>query len=170
MPGGPAVASIPVTEVQPAPSAPADRAPGTPQVRAPSPRELLSPAAAGLLTFIAPDGAVSASGRSLAYMSPDPVALAIAATKGSDTSALRSAKRLRSTTGSGPGPFKSPTGPPGNVGAGGVGGGSSVAGSGAWSAILLCCTLLMAGELRRFRLRVPQPAPAGVVSPLQRPG
>jgi hypothetical protein len=65
---------------------------------------------------------------------------------------------------------KSPTGPPGDAGAGGIAGAPGGVAAGVWCALLLSCLLYLAQELRRHRVRLSLPAPAGVVLLLHRPG
>jgi hypothetical protein len=64
---------------------------------------------------------------------------------------------------------KLPTGPPGKAGAGGIAASGS-ASAGVWCAILLCCLLYLAQELRRHRDRLSLSAPSGVVLLPHRPG
>jgi hypothetical protein len=123
-------------------------------------------AAAGLLPFAVPD---PATGSNLLPLG-SATAIAIAATSAATADALRHAKRLPTHGGGGRRTPKAPSGPPGNAGAGGIAGGAGGAASGVWCAILLCCLLYLAQELRRHRIRLTLPAPTGVVFLLQRPG
>jgi hypothetical protein len=132
-----------------------------------STRQLLSAgAAAGLLPFAVPASAVGSDRLPLGSAA----AVTIAATSAAAAEALRHAKRLPADGGAGQRTPKAPAGPPGNAGAGGVAGGAGGAAAGVWCALLLCCVLYLARELRRHRFRLTPPAPSGVVVLLQRPG
>jgi hypothetical protein len=99
----------------------------------------------------------------------DAAALAAVATSAGATAARTGTRIPARSKGAGGDP-KLPIGPPGNAGAGGIAGAPGGASAGVWCAILVCCFLYLALELRRHRDRLSLPAPSGVVLILHRPG
>jgi hypothetical protein len=138
-----------------------------PSPRAASVRAILSAAAAaGLLPFQPRDSEDARAG-----LLPQFATAAAATVAALRNAGVRAVKRLPiSSDGGTPRPPKAPVGPPGNAGAGGVAGAGGIAGFGVWCAILLCCVLYLAQELRRHRIRLSLPTPSGVVLLLHRPG
>ena len=130
-------------------------------------RSLLSAAAAaGLLPFARTDAGTNR----VPLLPVNPGAAATAAATAAAGAALRAAKRITPTDGNGRDKPKQPSGPPGNTGAGGVAGSSGGVASGVWCAVLICCALYLAAELRRLRIRPAVATPSGVLLLLQRPG
>jgi hypothetical protein len=135
-------------------------------------RRLLSAGAAvGLLPFVHRDSSTSSD---VLRFGTSPAGATIitpaAASSAAAADAVHHARQLP-PNGSGQRTPTAPPRPPGNAGAGGIaGGGTGSAASGVWCALLLCCVLWLAQELRRHRIRLTLSAPSGVVFLLQRPG
>jgi hypothetical protein len=130
---------------------------------------LAAGAAAGLLPFVVAHDVT----RGLGLLSPYSIAAAAtlaAAEASASAAALRKAGRVPASDSGGQRNQLPPSGPPGNAGAGAGAVAPGGLSSGVWCVILLCCVLHLTQDLRRHRIRLSPPAPAGVVFLLQRPG